>query len=313
MLSFFPKLYPDELLYSGLARYHIRSGNKSFRQSHLELFQSSLQKGRLILPNNLNKLIKILPFGLSISVENIIHNHTLYPFYATFLTQNEAWLLKDLMKRQVNQSIFQVAKVALNSTGYLKFLRFCPLCLEENMENYGEAYWHRTHQFPSVMVCLIHDVALYDSLVSLESVGIHYYAAHPENCLSNQQNNDYTEQCLQQLLMIARTTYELINLNFYFKGLAWLRSQYKSYLVKQNFISILPGGKFIFQDKYFSDCMLDFYGYDSLKAINPNLIKNPDIFFANCLLSCDLNQVIDRTTHILIINFLASSIEEFFK
>jgi hypothetical protein len=313
MLSFFPKLYPDELLYSGLARYHIRSGNKSFRQSHLELFQSSLQKGRLILPNNLNKLIKILPFGTSISVENIIQSHTLYPFYTTFLTQNEAWLLKDVMKKQVNQSIFQVAKVALNSTDNLKFLRFCPLCLEEDMKNYGEAYWHRTHQFPSVMVCAIHNVLLYDSLVSLKSAGINYYAAHLGNCLINQQNNDNTEQFLQQLLMIARTTCELINLNFSFKGLAWLRSQYKSYLVKQKFMSLLPGGKFIFQDQYFSDCMVDFYGYNCLKAINPNLLKKPDTFFINCLLSCDMNQVIDRTTHILIIKFLATSIEDFFK
>lgn len=314
MLSFFPKLYPDELLYSALARYHIRSGNKRFRQSQLELFQSSLHKGRLILPNNLNKLINILPFGSSITVEKIIQNHTLYPFYASFLTQTETWVLKDLMKKQVNQSIFQVAKVDLNSTDNLKFLRFCPLCLKEDTENYGEGYWHRIHQFPSVLVCPIHEVALSDSLVSLESLGIQYYAANQENCIINQDKKDNTDSCLPQLSMIARATYELINLNLNFKGLPWLRNQYKSYLVKQKFMTLLPGGKFIFQEKYFSDCMLDFYGDKCLKVINPNITKNPETFFANCLLSCDLNPAIDRTSHILIINFLArSSIKEFFK
>ena len=40
MLGYFPTPYPDELLYSIVARYHIRSGNKSFRQTHQELFDN---------------------------------------------------------------------------------------------------------------------------------------------------------------------------------------------------------------------------------------------------------------------------------
>lgn len=33
MISFFPMPYPDELWYSVICRYHIRSGNPSFKYS----------------------------------------------------------------------------------------------------------------------------------------------------------------------------------------------------------------------------------------------------------------------------------------
>lgn len=43
MLSYFPNLYPDELLYSWFARYHDHSGNTSSKQTMKELFGISVQ------------------------------------------------------------------------------------------------------------------------------------------------------------------------------------------------------------------------------------------------------------------------------
>jgi hypothetical protein len=118
MLSFFPTLYSDELLYSALAKYHIRSGNKSFKQTDLELFgYSSQQVCKITLTNNLNYLIKNLPLLSQLTVDNLLQNHTLYPFYVTFLIPQEAWLLKDLMSKKLSGSILEVAKVATNSSG----------------------------------------------------------------------------------------------------------------------------------------------------------------------------------------------------
>ncbi|MBD2451001.1 TniQ family protein [Nostoc sp. FACHB-152] len=117
MLSFFPTLYPDELLYSTLARYHIRSGNKSFKQTDLELFgYSSQQICKITLTNNLNYLVKNFPLRSQQKVENLLQNHTLYPFYATFLMPQEAWLLKNSMSKKLSGSILDVAKVATNSS-----------------------------------------------------------------------------------------------------------------------------------------------------------------------------------------------------
>src|SRR5690606_36729367 len=39
--------------------------------------------------------------------------------------------------------------------------RFCPSCDEENIQRYGELYWHRIHQLPGVYVCLRHTTILH--------------------------------------------------------------------------------------------------------------------------------------------------------
>ncbi|MEH1800495.1 MAG: TniQ family protein [Nostoc sp.] len=315
MLSFFPTLYPDELLYSTLARYHIRSGNKSFKQTDLELFgYSSQQVCKVTLTNNLNYLVKNFPLRSQQTVDNLLQNHTLYPFYATFLMPQEAWLLKDSMSKKLSGSILEIAKVATGSSGESKnFLKFCPGCLEKDTQQYGEPYWHRTHQVPGILVCPTHGVVLWDSCVAVESKGIHYYAASVDNCLVITDVKSFTNQALRTLLTLTSDINLLIHSNFTFKGLAWLRTQYQRYLVNKGLLQIFPGGKLKFDEYAFSKLIFDFYGQESLEALNPKLTQHQGKYFSHCLLGCDLNPAVDRITHILMVKFLANSIEAFFQ
>ncbi|MBH8578270.1 TniQ family protein [Nostocaceae cyanobacterium CENA369] len=314
MLSFFPTLYPDELLYSALARYHIRSGNKTFKQTDLELFgYSSQQLCKVTLTNNLNYLVKNLSLFSQLTVSDLLQNHTLYPFYASFLIPQQAWQLQDSMRKKLGGSILEVAKVANHPTdNSTKFLKFCPVCLEQDTQKYGEPYWHRIHQIPGILVCPTHRVVLHDSSVAVDSKGIHYYAASPENCLTNQNQVKYADNTVEKLLILAHDIWNTSTINIPFKGLTWLRNQYQFYLINQKFMTLLPGGNFRFNEKSFSNSICDFYGQEFLEIINPNLIKNPDKYFSGYLLACDLNPVIDRITHILIIKFLVNSVERFF-
>lgn len=315
MLSFFPTLYPDELLYSALARYHIRSGNRIFRQSDLELFgYSSRQVCKITLTNNLIYLVQNLPLRSQQTVDSLLQNHTLYPFYATFLMPQEAWLLKDSMRKKLSGSILEIAKVAMNSSGdSKKFLKFCPVCLIEDTQKYGEPYWHRMHQIPGVLVCPTHGFVLLDSYIAVESKGIHYHAANPDNCLVNKDVTSFTSKTLETLLTLTNDIKLLINSNISFKGLAWLRGQYQRYLVNKGLMQIFPGGKFKFNEQEFFRCMLSFYGQECLEAINPRLIQHQGKYFSHCLLACDVNPAIDRITHVLIIKFLIDSIQAFFQ
>jgi hypothetical protein len=315
MLSFFPTLYPDELLYSALARYHIRSGNRIFRQSDLELFgYSSQQVCKINLTNNLSYLVKNLPLRSQQTVDNLLQNHTLYPFYATFLMPQEAWQLKDFMRKKLSGSILEVAKVATNSTGdSKKFLNFCRVCLEQDTQEYGEPYWHRIHQIPGILVCSTHGVVLHDSSVAVESKGIHYHAASSENCLVNSNLKSFTNHSVEKLLRLTNDIYWLINRDISFKGLAWLRSQYQRYLVSKGLMQIFPGGKFKFDERNFSKLILDFYGQEPLEVLNPKLTQYEGKYFSYCLLVCDINPTIDRISHILMVKFLADSIEAFFQ
>ena len=56
MLSSFPNPYPDEILYSTVARYHQRSGNILFRQTVEELFGDRSAHSAVVLPAGLGAL-----------------------------------------------------------------------------------------------------------------------------------------------------------------------------------------------------------------------------------------------------------------
>lgn len=100
MLSFFPIPYLDELLYSVLCRYHLRSGNRSFRQTKLDLFKTAGNKQYYLgLPNNLATLVHQLPFGSNLTLNQLLQEHTLFPYYRTFLTNREVKRLRKKMER----------------------------------------------------------------------------------------------------------------------------------------------------------------------------------------------------------------------
>ncbi|MGF3105969.1 TniQ family protein [Rossellomorea sp. DUT-2] len=58
MLLWFPTPYPDELLYSVFARYHVRSGNTSPKITTEELFGTRSIRSVWDLPANLNILLR---------------------------------------------------------------------------------------------------------------------------------------------------------------------------------------------------------------------------------------------------------------
>lgn len=41
-------------------------------------------------------------------------------------------------------------------------LKYCPVCMKEEVEAYGESYWHREHQIPSITACRKHKCRLID-------------------------------------------------------------------------------------------------------------------------------------------------------
>lgn len=311
MLSFFPTPYPDELLYSTLTRHHIRSGNRSFKQTLLEVLGYFPQQlCNLDLPNGLQLLISHAPAASRLNVEDFIYNSTLYPFYRSFLMQHEDFLLKDLMRRKVRKPIFQVAKIAVTERDSDKqFLRFCSQCFEEDLQKYGEAYWHRTHQIPGVLVCLEHEKLLNNSLVPLQNGYVDCYAANLKSCLISDVSTPRQEDALQQLIAIAKEISWLCNAQFDFKGLQWLRKQYQHHLVNQSFASFSSSKTFKFHEEKFLDAILSFYGQDCLSLLKPGLTDRLGRHFYRCLFACDVEPVIDRVTHVLLIKFLLNSLK----
>ena len=309
MLGFFPTPYPDELLYSIVARYHLRSGNKSFRQTHEELFETTeLNPDKIILPNNLNFLVNQLPQGSILTVESLIKRNTLYPFFRTFLIPIEIYSFKNLLREKSSISISGAAKISDKERNTV--LKFCPKCYLKDEKKYGEAYWHRQHQIPGMQVCLNHKIPLASSQVLLNNKQIHYYAASQVTLKVN--TNVYSEDLIERFLSLAQEIDWLSHNHVEFRGMTWLRNTYKSWLIEKGFITKYSRTRFKYHEQQFTDAFLEFYKEGFLQIIQSEIIKKLEAYLEYSLLSCDITQTIDRITHILIIKFLCGSTRNIF-
>lgn len=84
MTMYLPEIYPDELVYSWLARYYIKTGYVRYAFVAEELFQSKTVRPDIEFVNQytapmLQAIIE------KMSMQEIIENHTMFPYYGKFL------------------------------------------------------------------------------------------------------------------------------------------------------------------------------------------------------------------------------------
>lgn len=156
MLQYFPTPYPDELWYSVLCRYHVRTGNPTSAATFRELFGGKDHAAvGSFLPNGfIYEIANQLPEGI-LDIEEIALNHTLFPYVFRFQPLE---MKQNLLNRTRHGKIdFPIKQSRPYEVAELKS---CPVCLREDVERYGEAYWHLSHQIPYATVCQKHKCRL---------------------------------------------------------------------------------------------------------------------------------------------------------
>lgn len=168
-IPYLPEPYPDEILGSWLSniRLHNSEGTWSsllvaagfqrwLKAPYFDLFKTSPQNDLLFQ-------------SLGKSRASIWMELTTLPYWITF-----DGVIKHQNRKQLKESDIEISNVAGrvdsffrltqngNSTGALKIPHFCPVCVSEDCEEYGEPYWHRAHQLPNVTVCHRHHCKLMD-------------------------------------------------------------------------------------------------------------------------------------------------------
>lgn len=84
MISFFPDPYPDELLYSVCARFADRVQYPGESSVVWQLFGTRNGAAVVDLPSRLGHLVATLPPEHNYTVDQLIDDHTLLPFYSPF-------------------------------------------------------------------------------------------------------------------------------------------------------------------------------------------------------------------------------------
>lgn len=161
MIGYFPELYEDELIYSWIARYLVHSGYTSAADTYQDLYFNKNLRPSVELMNNMLDDAKTV-MTKYMSMEDLIHKHTLFPEYGRFI---------DPTKREklVSEADFSrgnwINSLMIPTSIGERYLKYCPLCVKEDRDSHGEAFWHRKHQIIGIKICTKHKVYLQDSEV----------------------------------------------------------------------------------------------------------------------------------------------------
>lgn len=196
----FPNPYRDELLYSIIARYHVRRGNLQYWQTMEELFDNKRMKSAAFIPNDIGKMSR-----MGIDVKSLLTEHTQYPFYTLALPKDREETLREKVLQ--NKNGYHISTVG--QIQRIRYLRYCPRCAAEEMELLGEAYWHRLHNTQGVYTCERHHCILAESEISSGRCDKRYQLLIPgemQNAIETTQPE--TVIAMQRLTEDIRYAYE---------------------------------------------------------------------------------------------------------
>lgn len=177
-------MYQDELLISILKRYYARTANKDSGTTLIELFGTRHTSIHTHMPTNLDTLISNIPLRFNIKGDDFIEKHTLFNYYTAFSS--------DEVKIQIREKMMQSKGEAFKATKYEdiplnKYLRYCPKCVQEAFDDYGEFHWNRIHQVS--FVCTKHQEFLVESTYEIGGKDLTYHVPY-SNVVSFKNKED---------------------------------------------------------------------------------------------------------------------------
>ncbi|WP_190410519.1 MULTISPECIES: TnsD family Tn7-like transposition protein [Cyanophyceae] len=228
VISYFPDPAPDELLYSVCARFQNQVQYSDQKFVVKELFGTSNAIAVVDLPSHLDSLIAALPLGNRYSADRLIDNQTLLPFYSPFHQPARVERLREDLRGNGKISVPGRLGIMANSVPTPAWLRFCPLCTEDDERQFGETYWHRIHQVPGVKVCPVHAVFLENSKAQVlhRKTRHEYISAQQAIYTTSPRSLTLSNLSHVALLKIARDAAWLLNQQSLAPGLESFRNRY---------------------------------------------------------------------------------------
>lgn len=137
MIAYFPEIYPDELIYSVLARYFVRTGYLAYTFCAEDIFQDKRVRPDIEFLNAMKPEALELLCG-DMPVAELVEKHTMFPYYARFLPfgrRNKAFGALCSMSGDYNNLL----AIPKQKNGVQRYLRYCPMCADMDRTLYGES------------------------------------------------------------------------------------------------------------------------------------------------------------------------------
>ncbi len=302
----FPTPLPGEDFRSVLYRYHLYSLNPEITDTSQELFGT--KSSFTVFPRSLEVLLRKLPDSNLLQSNSIVENHTLLPLLLPFMTEKRISAIDHEVQHGGGLSDSYVGKLAGNKYGKCisENIRYCPFCIEEDVENYGCSYIHREHQIAFISTCYVHNIKLINCCYSCNE-NLMYSPicgkcknGHSIASAMPREENDTLEKELYFDLQYLFDNHKEIK--------AWvLKQRFLEYLHSKDYLEVY--GKRIKRTKlvrdflaYYPKEILDKFGLDEQYIMQRNTFER--IFW-------DAPLVINLPLNLLIIRFLAGSLKTF--
>ena len=152
--------FPDEVALNWFTRYHVYSGNRSWRHTSEELFGKSEHNPNILYALHLGFFCNEIPSQLEITPDYIINNMTIFPLFKPFMTIERAnRVIKGMIEDDTKGRL--IGELGTNAGGvFLKVgrvIKICKACLKNDKEDFDESYIHRIHQIPGNFLCNKHN------------------------------------------------------------------------------------------------------------------------------------------------------------
>lgn len=203
---YFPRLYPDELLYSGIARCRVHLGMNSHKGLLNMLFGDSKVAAITDLPTHL----AVLANNTGLDVASLISGHTLFPLYAPFIPQERRIDLYQAMLASDRPTI-GLAGASTALVKWPEWLRYCPACFEEMAARFGEPYWRRSWQIQGIGACPEHGCQLLDSPIPFRRAQRHEF--HPASPLFLSRGFPVVKPAREEAVRLANAIAQLLSID----------------------------------------------------------------------------------------------------
>ncbi|MEB4783722.1 TnsD family Tn7-like transposition protein [Paenibacillus jamilae] len=301
-LSFFPMPYPDELFYSVLARYHLLSGNSGYKSTTFELFNTYNAAAIVDLNSHLNTLVQKIPSKSSLTEDEIIAKHTLFPFYAPFLPKERSEKVIECMKSSRGGSVHNRVGIVSSNVKTPSHLRFCSACLEEDLKVYGESYWRRMHQIPGLLICQKHHEVLSNSEVIINRLGKREYILATRKICTNVGTIELSHRIREQMVSLANRVKQVIEGKYESKDRTFFSKRYADILKSKK---LMTEGKNMLREEIYRK-FNEFYEAEFL-SLTQSTLDNED-WVTNIVRSTKSSDHPIR--HLIFIGFLQTDFEE---
>lgn len=160
---------PGEMLFSLLSRQHLLSGASLALRTSERFFGRAREGSQHDFPSHLAYFVERTGGQLG-DVRSVALEHTLLSYYRAFISPVEC---SQAIERMAGDSVAHLKlRLGILTSRFRAHhpLKACPICMKEDMQLTGWAYWHVEHQHPGVWTCTKHSQPLLVS--SLKATGV---------------------------------------------------------------------------------------------------------------------------------------------